>query len=136
MSDRIGLAGTTVNAPDALALAQFYAEITDGVATGTSHWAAVTGPSGFIAFQQVDDFRAPKWPGNDVPMQLHLDFLVDDLDATGSRVLAAGATLLDFQPNSDHCFVYADPAGHPFCLSTWDCQSLVEGSGDGHDEEP
>ena len=53
-------------------------------------------------------------------MQMHLDFLVDDLEATGARVLAAGATLLDFQPNSDHCFVYADPAGHPFCLSTWD----------------
>jgi len=32
MSDRIRLGGTTVNAPDALALAKFYAEITDGVA--------------------------------------------------------------------------------------------------------
>ena len=127
MSDRIRLNGTTVNAPDALALAKFYAEITDGVARGTSHWAAVTGPNGFIAFQQVDDFRAPVWPGNDPPMQLHLDFLVDDLEATGSRVLTAGATLLDVQPNSDHCLVYADPAGHPFCLSTWDGPQLVQG---------
>jgi hypothetical protein len=33
---------------------------------------------------------------------------------------AAGTTRLAFQPNSDHCLVYADPAGHPFCLSTWD----------------
>jgi hypothetical protein len=40
-------------------------------------------------------------------------------------VVAAGARLLDFQPNSDHCFVYADPAGHPFCLSTWSGQGLV-----------
>ena len=60
-------------------------------------------------------------------MQLHLDFLVDDLEASGTRVLAAGATLLDFQPNSDHCFVYADPAGHPFCLSTWGGRGLVDG---------
>ncbi len=127
MSDNIRLDGTTVNAPDALALARFYAEITDGVATGTAHWAAVTGSNGVIAFQQVDDFRPPEWPGRDVPMQLHLDFVVDDLEATGARVLAAGATLLDFQPNSDHCFVYADPAGHPFCLSTWDTGGLVEG---------
>ena len=34
MSDTIRLDGTTVNAPDALALAQFYAEITGGVARG------------------------------------------------------------------------------------------------------
>ncbi|MGB9377543.1 MAG: VOC family protein [Mycobacteriales bacterium] len=130
MSDRIRLNGTTVNAPDALALAQFYAEITNGVAQGTSHWAAVTGSNGSIgsiAFQQVDDFRPPEWPGKDVPMQMHLDFFVDDLEATAERVLAAGATLLDFQPNSDHCIVYADPAGHPFCLSTWDGQELVDG---------
>ncbi len=126
MSQRIRLDGTTVNAPDALALAQFYAQITGGVATGSSHWAAVTGPDGCLAFQQVDDFRPPEWPGSDVPMQLHLDFLVDDLDATGRRVLAAGATRLELQPNSDHCLVYADPAGHPFCLSTWDSQGLAD----------
>jgi hypothetical protein len=36
----------------------------------------------------------------------------------GYRVL--WPSRLDLQPNSDHCFVYADPAGHPFCLSTWD----------------
>jgi hypothetical protein len=43
-----------------------------------------------------------------------------DLEAAEARVLAAGATKYDFQPNDDHCYVYADPAGHPFCLSTWD----------------
>ena len=128
MSQRIRLNGTTVNAPDALALARFYAEITGGIVSGTASWAAVTGENGFVAFQQVDDFRPPQWPGSIVPMQMHLDFLVDDLEVTGARVLAAGASRLDFQPNSDHCFVYADPAGHPFCLSTWDGSELVEGS--------
>jgi hypothetical protein len=49
---------------------------------------------------------------------------VDDLAATEARVLAAGATKFDHQPNSDHCFVYADPAGHPFCLTTWDAPQL------------
>jgi Glyoxalase-like domain len=130
MSDRIRLDGTTVNAPDALALAEFYAEITDGVARGTSRWAAVAGPNASIAFQQVDDFRPPTWPGSSVPMQMHLDFFVDDLEAAGARACAAGATRLDFQPNSDHCFVYADPAGHPFCLSTWDGQDLFDSAPD------
>lgn len=125
MSDTIRLDGITVNAPDALALARFYAVITDGVAKGTSQWATVTGSNGFIAFQQVEDFRPPQWPGEDEPMQMHLDFLVDDLAVTRTRVLAAGATLLDFQPDSDHCFVYADPAGHPFCLSTWDSSESI-----------
>jgi hypothetical protein len=48
---------------------------------------------------------------------MHLDFDVDDLDATQARVLAAGATKYDFQPNN-HCRVFADSAAHPFCLST------------------
>lgn len=126
MTDLIRLSVTTVNAPDALALAEFYAEITGGLAKGTSHWAKATGPNGSIAFQQVADFRAPQWPEGAVPMQMHLDFFVDDLEATGARATSAGATLLDFQPNSDHCFVYADPAGHPFCLSTWDGPQLSE----------
>ena len=91
MFDQIRLSGTTVNAPDALALASFYAELTGSVAKGSAHWAAVTGPNGFIAFQQVDDFRPPVWPGAEVPMQMHLDFFVDDLDATGARAIAAGA---------------------------------------------
>lgn len=50
---------------------------------------------------------------------MHLDFYVDDLVAAEVRVLAAGATKYDFQPNADHCLVYADPTGHPFCLTTW-----------------
>ena len=120
MSDTIRLSGVTVNVPDAIALARFYTVITGGVARGNSHWATVTGPHADIAFQQVDNFRAPVWPAGAVPMQMHLDFFVDDLATTGARVLAAGATRLEFQPNSDHCFVYSDPAGHPFCLSTWD----------------
>lgn len=127
MSDSIRLNGTTVNAPDALALAQFYAVILDGVAKGTPAWAAVSGPNGFIAFQQVERVAPPTWPGGSAPMQLHLDFLVDDLEAAGRRALDAGASVLSFQPNADHCLVYADPAGHPFCLSTWDGARLVEG---------
>jgi Glyoxalase-like domain len=44
----------------------------------------------------------------------------DDLQAAEARVLAAGATKYGFEPNAGHCNVFADPAGHPFCLSTWD----------------
>jgi len=125
MADRIRLSSVTLNAPDAIALARFYATITGGTATGDEHWAIVSGPDARIGFQQVSDYRPPEWPDGGVPMQMHLDFFVDDLAATESRVLAAGATRFDFQPNADHCFVYADPAGHPFCLSTWDLFATV-----------
>jgi hypothetical protein len=124
MSDKISLSGVTVSAPDAVELARFYAVITGGTATGSQHWALGDGANGSIGFQQVADFRATTWPTGDPPMQLHLEFLVDDLEASEARVLAAGATRFDFQPNSEHCLVYADPAGHPFCLTTWDTPEL------------
>ena len=44
------------------------------------------------------------------PQQMHLDVMVEDVAAAGPRVLALGATKLG-GPG-----VYADPAGHPFCL--------------------
>ncbi len=120
MSDRIKLSGTAVDCPNAGKLAAFYARITDGTVTiADEHWACMSGPGGTITFWTVPDHRPATWPGGATPKQLHLDFYVDDLDVTEAKVLAAGATKFDFQPNSDHCYVYADPAGHPFCLSTW-----------------
>jgi hypothetical protein len=48
-------------------------------------------------------------------MQVHLDILVEDLDAAGAHATAEGATLAAFQPQP-HVLVFQDPAGHPFCL--------------------
>ena len=48
-------------------------------------------------------------------MQFHLHRRVDDIDAAEGAVLARGATKFDHQ-NPDHSRVFADPAGHPFCL--------------------
>ena len=119
MSDSIRLSSVTVNCPDAAELAAFYADITGRQITfSNSAWVTVDGPGGRIDFQTVPDHVPPTWPGNTSPSRLHLDFLVDDLAATEARVLAAGATRYQFQPNADHCLVFADPAGHPFCLTT------------------
>ena len=119
MSDSIRLSSVTVNCPDAAELAAFYAGITGGRITFSKRaWATLEGPGGRIDFQTVPDRTPPTWPGNTSPNRLHLDFLVDDLAAAEARVLAAGATRYQFQPNADHCLVFADPAGHPFCLTT------------------
>jgi predicted enzyme related to lactoylglutathione lyase len=68
----------------------------------------------------VEDYRPPQWPGQESPQQMHLDFDVDDLEADERRVLELGATVLErtdqLRPGASWR-VYADPAGHPFCLN-------------------
>ncbi len=121
MSDSIKLSSVTLDCPNAGDLAAFYADITGGKVTFVNDaWATVNSPGGKIEFQTAPGYTPPTWPGPTSSMQIHLDFYVDDLDAAEARVLAAGATKYDFQPNDDHCHVFADPAGHPFCLTTWD----------------
>jgi catechol 2,3-dioxygenase-like lactoylglutathione lyase family enzyme len=120
MSDSIKLSSVALDCPDAGRLAAFYADITGGkVIFVNESWATVNGPGGRIDFQTAPGHVPPTWPDPTSSMQLHLDFYVDDLNAAEARVLAAGATKYEFQPN-DHSHVFADPAGHPFCLSTWD----------------
>ena len=70
-----------------------------------------------LAFQQVEDYRPPQWPGQEVPQQAHLDVRVKDLDEAERQVLEIGATSLD--RGTDAFRVYLDPAGHPFCLVQW-----------------
>ncbi len=71
-----------------------------------------------LSFQRVDDYRPPTWPDDQRPQQVHLDLLVSDLPVADQQVLAAGAThLSEVIVHEDETFrVFADPAGHPFCL--------------------
>ena len=41
-------------------------------------------------------------------------------DITEARAVRSAARRFDHQPNAAHCLVFADPAGHPFCLSLID----------------
>jgi catechol 2,3-dioxygenase-like lactoylglutathione lyase family enzyme len=120
MSDVIRLMSVALACPDAGELAAFYAGITGGKVTFLDdRWATVQAPGGRIDFQAAPGYVRPKWPDPASSMQMHLDFYVDDPDAAEARALSAGATKYDFQPG-DHFRVYADPAGHPFCLCTED----------------
>ena len=74
-----------------------------------------------LAFQQVDELPKPTWPDNALPQQLHLDLSVPtdaDLEAQHERVLSLGARLLHDRSDDpeEPLRVYADPAGHPFCI--------------------
>jgi len=113
-----------IDCPDAAALAAFYAGLL-GWEVGDDDdddWVSIAPPgatkgSAHLAFQQIDDYVAPTWPGGEHPQQFHLDLRVADLAAGEAQVLAAGATRHEHQPSETGGFVvYLDPAGHPFCL--------------------
>jgi catechol 2,3-dioxygenase-like lactoylglutathione lyase family enzyme len=114
------LAATTLDAPDAPELARFYQNLLGWqVRKGEPDWvepAPIDGTAG-LSFQTEPRFTRPRWPSgrSGQQMTMHLDIEVDDLPAAVERALSLGATLADFQPQSD-VRVLCDPAGHPFCL--------------------
>lgn len=132
MAARLGC--ITFDCPDAQSLAPFYAEMmgmptrfvdtADRVVIGNERARTR------LAFAKVQDYRRPSWPDPTYPQQLHLDLPAFDGDRVKStdetthpawfsyrwddRALDLGATRLPHLGRG--CPVYADPAGHPFCV--------------------
>jgi catechol 2,3-dioxygenase-like lactoylglutathione lyase family enzyme len=74
-----------------------------------------------LAFQKSDELAPSTWPDPKVPQQLHLDVAVEtraELDAAHDKALSLGAhVLLDRTEDPDEpLYVFADLAGHPFCI--------------------
>jgi predicted enzyme related to lactoylglutathione lyase len=108
--------GLVIDCPDPAALATFYGALLDWKTSISPGWAEVRAEDGqCISFQQVQAYTPPSWPGQQVPQQMHLDVIVDDLDAAEAAVLDLGATKHEHQPGTSFR-VFLDPAGHPFCL--------------------
>jgi hypothetical protein len=108
--------GIVIDCPDAGALANFYGAMLDWKIDVSAGWADVRADYGqSISFQQVDGYSPPTWPTQERPQQMHLDVIVDDLDAGEAAVLDLGATKHDHQSGTSFR-VFLDPAGHPFCL--------------------
>ena len=114
------LRNTVLDCPDPAALATFYAEVLGwSVVDRDEDWWGIepaTGKPG-IAFQLAPDHRPPTWPDPAWPQQVHLDIHIGDpasIETAEAAVLGLGARRL---PSDAETFrVYADPAGHPFCL--------------------
>ena len=125
-----------LDCPDARALAEFYRELLglryragdEPPAAGQPDprgrdYLALRDRDGrpCLAVAQVPDFTGVTWPGGQHPQQLHLDLTVTgtaELDAQHERALALGARLLADRSADpqEPLRVYADPAGHPFCI--------------------
>lgn len=125
------LRSVVLDTTDARGLAEFYRQVL-GYEYSPGHedtdpagddWLVLVDPAGGarLAFQQVDQLTPSTWPADGVPQQLHLDLSVptaEELVAQDERVRALGARrLLDrFDDPHEPLYVYADPAGHPFCI--------------------
>jgi hypothetical protein len=123
-----------LDATDARALAEFYRQLLGFVyrpgdeappvgEPDPKDWLVLRDPTGNsrVAIQQVGVLRVSTWPDDAVPQQLHLDLTVPtaaQLDEQHGRVVALGARLLLDRRDDpvEPLRVYADPAGHPFCL--------------------
>ena len=100
---------TVFDCPEPRELAEFYAAVLGmQVNEDEPDWVVIGRGPGLreLAFQRSDKKG---------PQQLHLDIRVDDVDAAQQVVESLGATLLDDTPGRGFR-VFADPAGHPFCL--------------------
>ena len=121
---------TVLDTTDVRRLAEFYRELLGFVYRPGSEqeepgedWLVLRAPDGpqQLAFQQVDELAETTWPDAQVPQQMHLDLMVDsaaELEAQHERVLALGGRLRfdRFDDPEEPLRVYADPAGHPFCI--------------------
>lgn len=135
MADYPQLQTTVLDATDVRALAEFYRQLlglqyqpgdeppADGSADDLE-WLVLTDASGTrqLAFQAVPVLPRVTWPdASGVAQQLHLDLTVPDraaLECQRERALALGAEqLLDRTEDLEEpLYVFADPAGHPFCV--------------------
>ncbi|MFD9592363.1 VOC family protein [Kitasatospora sp. NPDC059973] len=110
-----------LDCPEPAVLARFYAALLGGEVDRPDPrwsldgaWSTLhVGGGPVLCFQGVADHRPPRWPDPAHPQQAHLDIDVPDLDRAEREVLALGATRLG---DSGGWRIYADPAGHPFCL--------------------
>ncbi|MGQ7296378.1 VOC family protein [Quadrisphaera sp. KR29] len=114
------------DASDVGAESRFWADLLEGEVVvpswsdGRWHQVEVDGEP-VVAVQRAPDHVPPTWPDPEVRQQVHLDLEVVDPGAAEAEVLAKGARLLlaaDDLGAPTGFRAYADPAGHPFCL-TW-----------------
>jgi hypothetical protein len=108
------------DAADLHAESAFWAGILGGHVFKDDGWHSVIDAAGQwrIGVQLAPDHVPPDWPDG-TPQQVHLDLHVDDPRAAHEEAIALGARLLQPAPDLDAAEgrqVYADPAGHPFCI--------------------
>ncbi|WP_420879420.1 VOC family protein [Rhodococcus sp. (in: high G+C Gram-positive bacteria)] len=107
----------TLDCADPPALAAFWRGLLGGEITRTGErYVSVRFPGGLLTAMCVPGYRPPTWPRGELPKQIHLDVVVDDLDAAVIESVKLGARLAPEQYAPTVSRVLLDPAGHPFCV--------------------
>lgn len=109
---------TVFDAPDLETESAFWAGLLGGTLEKEDDWHSLyVDGQPRLGFQLAPDHIAPDWPDGQ-PQQIHLDLYVDDIRSAHDEALALGARLLKQgdHESAEGFTVYADPAGHPFCL--------------------
>jgi catechol 2,3-dioxygenase-like lactoylglutathione lyase family enzyme len=111
------LHGIVIDCPDPSRLAAFYEALLGMVRVqDDGDWVVIGDAPDRVglAFARATGFAAPTWPDPAVQQQLHFDVMVEDLDVAEDLALRLGARRL--AGGGEGFRVFADPAGHPFCL--------------------
>ncbi|WP_225825972.1 VOC family protein [Streptomyces naphthomycinicus] len=114
-------AAVTFDCADPAELSRFYAEMFGlSVTYSSDDFVFLGGKDGAgLGFNRLADYRRPTWPDPAREKQAHIEVGVDDLDTAETRLLSLGATKPETQPQPDRWRVLLDPAGHPFCITTY-----------------
>jgi predicted enzyme related to lactoylglutathione lyase len=108
------------DAPDLAAESSFWAGLVGGTVNAEDDWhMVIVEGRPRVAIQLAPDHIAPDWPNGTPPQQVHLDLWVEDFESAHDHVMSLGAKVLkpaEDVDTPDNFQVYADPAGHPFCL--------------------
>ncbi|MGW3506644.1 VOC family protein [Streptomyces sp. NPDC000994] len=104
--------------PEKLAL--FYKEFLQARETdATANLVEIRAADGLrLAFRRDANATPPSWPRPENSLQVHLDFLVEDLDAAERRVVELGGRPVEAKdaPGPYEERSCSDPAGHTFTL--------------------
>jgi predicted enzyme related to lactoylglutathione lyase len=108
------------DAADLATESSFWAGVLDGTVDAEDDWHMVmVDGAPRVGVQLAPNHVPPDWPDGTPPQQIHLDLWVEDFVAAHDRVMSLGARVLkraEDVDSDDNFQVYADPAGHPFCL--------------------
>jgi catechol 2,3-dioxygenase-like lactoylglutathione lyase family enzyme len=108
------------DAADVEAESAFWAGVLGGEVDRDDGWhMVIVDGEPRVGVQHAPDHVPPEWPHGGPPQQVHLDLWVEDFEIAHAHVTGLGARVLRPARGStqgDDFQVYADPAGHPFCL--------------------
>ncbi len=126
VGDRVRLEHVAINVPDPVGMAEWYSEnlgmkvMREGPAPANMRFVADSDENMMLELYNNPPDAVPDYKNMD-PLSLHIAFMVDDVEATKARLLAAGATVakdIEETAAGDKLVILRDPWGVPIQFLT------------------